>query len=93
MIMNEEILLNDIFDGSFNEDLNYFDISIEDRNIIAEKFIKHHLYIFQEDISKIRFYFEYFHFKMNVAIQNEHYEEADFYERLIKKLFLLTIDF
>jgi len=92
MIMDEQKMLKDIFDGTFNEDLKYFEISEENRNIIAEKFIKHHLYIFQEDRNKIKFYVEYFHWRMLKAIEVENYEEADLYERFIKKIFLLTMD-
>jgi hypothetical protein len=93
MIMNEDKMLKDIFDGSFNQEAKYFDISESDRNIIAEKFIQHHLHIFQQDRGKVNFYVEYFDYKRKRAIELENYEEADLYERFIKKLFLLTIDF
>jgi hypothetical protein len=84
--MTEQERLNDIFDGSFNPDLKYFEIPVEQRDIIATKFVNHYDLIFKEDKTKIEVYLEYFKFKREQALEVELYEAADLYERLIKKL-------
>jgi len=90
--MNIEKLIEEIFDGTFNPDVSYFNISEEQRDIIASKLILHNIELFKEDKNKIIFYAEYFKFMKDRATENDLYETADLYDRLIKKLFQETID-
>jgi hypothetical protein len=54
--------------------------------------ILHNIELFKEDKNKIIFYAEYFKFMKDRAIENDLYETADLYDRLINKLFQETID-
>jgi hypothetical protein len=90
--MNIAQLIEEIFDGTFDPDASYFNISEEQRDIIASKLILHNIELFKEDKNKIIFYAEYFKFMRDRATDNDLYETADLYDRLIKKLFQETID-
>jgi hypothetical protein len=88
--MNTDKLIKEIFDGTFDPNTSYFDITEEQRDDIAKKFILVNREVFQGD--KIKLYFDYFEWVKDKAIEQELYETADLYDRVIKKLFQETID-
>lgn len=90
--MNIDKIIEEIFDGTFDPDSSYFDISEEKRDVIAKKFILNNMESLKEDKNKIIFFSEYFQWMKNKAIEKELYETADLYDRLNKILFQETVD-
>ena len=88
MIMNLDKLITEIFNGTIDPNANYFDISEEQRDDIAKKFISINMELYQKD--KIMFYVEYFKWMRDKATEMELYETADLYERLMKILYQQT---
>ena len=88
MIMNLDKLIAEIFNGTIDPNANYFDISEEQRDDIAKKFISVNMELYQKD--KIMFYVEYFQWMRDKATEMELYETADLYERLMKILYQQT---
>jgi hypothetical protein len=88
MIMNLDKLIAEIFNGTIDPNANYFDISEEQRDDIAKKFISINMELYQKD--KIMFYVEYFKWMRDKATEMELYETADLYERLMKILYQQT---
>jgi hypothetical protein len=88
MIMNLDKLIAEIFNGAIDPNANYFDISEEQRDDIAKKFISINMELYQKD--KIMFYVEYFKWMRDKATEMELYETADLYERLMKILYQQT---
>ena len=88
MIMNLDKLIAEIFDGSLDPNTSYFDITEEQRDDIAKKFISVNMELYQKD--KIMFYVEYFKWMRDKATEMELYETADLYERLMKILYQQT---
>jgi hypothetical protein len=87
MIMNLDKLIAEIFNGTIDPNANYFDISEEQRDDIAKKFISINMESFQGDKDKMVFYAEYFKWMRDKATEMELYETADLYERLMKILY------
>ena len=87
MIMNLDKLIEQIFDGSLDPNASYFDITEEQRDDIAKKFISINMELFQSDKDKLIFYVEYFQWMRDKATEMELYETADLYERLMKILY------
>jgi hypothetical protein len=90
MIMNLDKLIAEIFDGSLDPNASYFDITEEQRDDIAKKFISINMELFQSDKDKMIFYAEYFQWMRDKATEKELYETADLYERLMKILYQQT---
>jgi hypothetical protein len=88
MIMNLDKLIAEIFNGTIDPNASYFDITEEQRDDIAKKFISINMELYQKD--KIMFYVEYFKWMRDKATEMELYETADLYERLMKILYQQT---
>jgi hypothetical protein len=87
MIMNLDKLIAEIFDGSLDPNASYFEVTEEQRDDIAKKFISINMDLFQGDKNKMVFYAEYFQWMRDKATEMELYETADLYERLMKILY------
>lgn len=87
MIMNLDKLIAEIFDGTLDPNASYFEITEEQRDDIAKKFISINMELFQSDKDKMVFYAEYFKWMRDKATEMELYETADLYERLMKILY------
>jgi hypothetical protein len=88
MTIEEKIV--EILDGKYDiESIEYFDLSLEDREKIANTIVSQVLWKLKVDFSYKIFYLEFLEFRLQELLEEEKYESADLYRRIINKINLM----
>lgn len=73
----------DLLDGRYQyENLEYFELDEEQRDIIAKTIVDEFFWKMQLDEGYRQFYLEFIEFRIEELLKDEKYEAADLYQRL-----------
>jgi hypothetical protein len=73
----------DLLDGKYQyENLEYFELDEEQRDMIAKTIVDEFFWKMQLDEGYKQFYLEFIEFRIEELLKDEKYEAADLYQRL-----------
>ena len=85
--MTTEKKIIDLLDGKYQYDeVEYFDLEIEDRNISAQAIVKEYFWQMEFDEQAKLFYLDFIQYRIDELIKQEKYEAVDLYQRLQKQI-------
>lgn len=85
--MRTEQKIIDLLDGKYQYDeVEYFDLEIKDRDMIAQTIVKEYFWQMEFDEQARLFYLEFIQHRINQLIKEEKYEAVDLYQRLEKEI-------
>ena len=85
--MTTEQKIIDLLDGKYQYDeIEYFDLEIEDRDIIAKTIVNEFFWKMKIDEGYRQFYLEFIDFRIQELLKEEKYESADLYKRLQQQI-------
>jgi hypothetical protein len=86
----EQKIIN-VLDGRYEYDtVEYFDISIKDRDSIAKAIVNQFFWKLKVDKGYYQFYKDFIDFRMNELLKEEKYEALDLYKRLLNEIILMN---
>jgi len=86
----EQKIIN-VLDGRYEYDtVEYFDISIKDRDSIAKAIVNQFFWKLKVDKGYYYFYKDFIDFRMNELLKEEKYEALDLYKRLLNEIILMN---
>ena len=81
--MTTEQKIIDLLDGKYQyENLEYFELDEEQRDMIAKTIVDEFFWKMQLDEGYKQFYLEFIEFRIEELLKDEKYEAADLYQRL-----------
>ena len=81
--MTTEQKIIDLLDGKYQyENLEYFELDEEHRDMIAKTIVNEFFWKLQLDEGYRQFYLEFIEFRIQELLNDEKYEAADLYKRL-----------
>ena len=85
--MTTEQKIIDLLDGKYQYDkIEYFNLEIEDRDIIAKTIVDEFFWKMKIDEGYRQFYLEFIDFRIQELLKEEKYESADLYKRLQQQI-------
>ena len=85
--MTTEQKIIDLLDGKYQYDeIEYFNLEIEDRDIIAKTIVDEFFWKMIIDEGYRQFYLEFIDFRIQELLKEEKYESADLYKRLQQQI-------
>jgi hypothetical protein len=85
--MTTEKKIIDLLDGKYQYDeVEYFDLEIKDRDMIAHTIVKEYFWQMEFDEQARLFYLEFVQYRIQQLIKEEKYEAVDLYQRLEKEI-------
>jgi ABC-type long-subunit fatty acid transport system fused permease/ATPase subunit len=86
----EQKIIN-VLDGRYEYDtVEYFDLSIQDRDSIAKAIVNQFFWKLKVDKGYYQFYKDFIDFRMNELLKEEKYEALDLYKRLLNEIILMN---
>ena len=86
----EQKIIN-VLDGRYEYDtVEYFDLSIQDRDNIAKAIVNQFFWKLKVDKGYYQFYKDFIDFRMNELLKEEKYEALDLYKRLLNEIILMN---
>jgi ABC-type long-subunit fatty acid transport system fused permease/ATPase subunit len=86
----EQKIIN-VLDGRYDYDtVEYFDLSIQDRDNIAKAIVNQFFWKLKVDKGYYQFYKDFIDFRMNELLKEEKYEALDLYKRLLNEIILMN---
>jgi ABC-type long-subunit fatty acid transport system fused permease/ATPase subunit len=86
----EQKIIN-VLDGRYEYDtVEYFDLSIQDRDNIAKAIVNQFFWKMKVDKGYYQFYKDFIDFRMNELLKEEKYEALDLYKRLLNEIILMN---
>jgi hypothetical protein len=86
----EQKIIN-VLDGRYEYDtVEYFDLSIQDRDSIAKAIVNQFFWKLKVDKRYYHFYKDFIDFRMNELLKEEKYEALDLYKRLLNEIILMN---
>lgn len=85
--MTTEQKIIDLLDGKYQyENLEYFELDEEQRDMIAKTIVDEFFWKMQLDEGYKQFYLEFIEFRIEELLKDEKYEAADLYQRLQQQI-------
>lgn len=85
--MTTEKKIIDLLDGKYQyNEVEYFDLEIKDRDIIAKTIVDEFFWKMKIDEGYKQFYLEFIDFRIQELLNEEKYESADLYKRLQQQI-------
>jgi hypothetical protein len=82
--MTLEEKIQNIFNGEYEyENVEYFNLPENTRDLIANAIVNQYLYKLKTDITYFYFYTDFIDFRINELLLDEKYEAVDLYKRIL----------